>query len=66
MPFVDALVADRFELAFRHIRAGQSPDAPIAYRDDTITAGRELMLTPLVMPSPMGGLIPSRCCSAAA
>lgn len=49
MPFVDTLVDDRFALAFQHIRAGIDPNAPIAYRDDTLTNGQELKLTPLLI-----------------
>lgn len=47
--FVDALREDYFEVAFEYIRSGQDPNAPVAFQDDRLTGGEELMLTPILI-----------------
>lgn len=47
--FTEALRDDTMEIAFEHIRHGRDPNAPAAYRDERLTGGEELMLTPLII-----------------
>jgi len=47
--FSDAVQADAIERAFGHIRSGEDPNAPVPFRDDALTGGREIMLTPMLI-----------------
>jgi hypothetical protein len=47
--FATAIEGDDILEVFAHIRAGADPNAPIPYRDEELTGGEELMLTPLVI-----------------
>lgn len=48
-----AIREDDFEEAFAHIRAGQDPNARVAFRDP-LTGDREVMLTPLMIAAAYG------------
>jgi hypothetical protein len=43
-----AIQDDDIVRAFAHIRSGEDPNAPVAYRHERLTGGREIMVTPLV------------------
>jgi hypothetical protein len=44
----DAIAADDVEGAYALLRAGASPNDPIAVRDPTLTRGRSVLVSPLV------------------
>ena len=49
LTFLQALERNRPERAFELIRAGQDPNAPLAFRHDQLSGGRTVALTPLLI-----------------
>lgn len=47
--FADTLRNGSVEEAYAHVKAGQDPNAPLPFRDPDLTAGREVMVTPLLV-----------------
>ncbi len=47
--FAEAICDDRVEDAYRFIRAGADPNAPISFREGEITGDREVMVSPLML-----------------
>ena len=49
LSLAEAIQQDQIETAWEHIRAGRDPNAPVAYRHERLTGGREIMLAPLLI-----------------
>ena len=47
--FAEALRQGDMELAFATIRAGRNPNSPVAFRDQVLTGGRDIMIAPLLI-----------------
>jgi hypothetical protein len=47
--FVEALWAGDLEGAFAYIRAGHDPNMPVAFRQQELTGGRDIMVAPLLI-----------------